>query len=747
MKPHIEVSTVERTGIAPEDESSFTIRNSPAAFEILSAGIYTDGIAAVIRELSCNAFDAHVEAGKADEPFEIHLPNKLEPWLSIKDNGIGLSDTNVRGLYTTYFLSTKEGTNEQIGEKGLGSKSPFAYSDTFDVISRFEGIMQMYTVYLNEQRMPTITKMGDAIATDESNGLEVKITIKEEDFYEFAETTAKILKYFPVRPTIKGSARFEFDNLPEDRYEGDGYFTSRGDRWASDKFTAVMGNVPYRVDTDKVNKLLTGAEREFLNAYKIVAFFPLGDLATAASREEIQYGKRSVSNLVDMIKKARVDFLQRTDEDMVEMTKDIDDRWEAYCLLADKFDNVRSLLDIASDFKWSADIVNEWIESDGRIDFMTPDYHTMVCYQGGRARALRRKDYTNNSVPHSATIVPQMHHDVVVLMDVRVRSSLRLNQYLHTLDGRDNVITITQTREKTIQERQPNLKKIDYKADFDATIAGIGNPKVVKLSEVSTDVKATYTGKRSVGLTFNKFLSEWYPNNGRSRRPGWQVVDAPDVGEKCIYMLVETMSKKMALRDGTVKDWSHRSAATKVKSMLSVINAVKGTNYKATEVYGLTKKVVKSIKDNTDWTNIFDLFEESANEMVHVYDYFANKNATPRDNGIKDMVFHHRFKKVCEKYLHEDSYFRTELVPFFEQDELMRAELKRLSEDNITTIRNLGTEVNLEGFNDLAEPKSLFDYKVVLDKYPMLRLVGYNTMMSDVEILFNYIADVDAKNA
>ena len=87
MKPHIEVSTVERTGIAPEDESSFTIRNSPAAFEILSAGIYTDGIAAVIRELSCNAFDAHVEAGKADEPFEIHLPNKLEPWLSIKDNG------------------------------------------------------------------------------------------------------------------------------------------------------------------------------------------------------------------------------------------------------------------------------------------------------------------------------------------------------------------------------------------------------------------------------------------------------------------------------------------------------------------------------------------------------------------------------------------------------------------------------------------------------------------------------------
>ena len=49
MKPHIELSTVERTGIAPEDESAFTIRNSPAAFEILSAGIYTDGIAAVIR--------------------------------------------------------------------------------------------------------------------------------------------------------------------------------------------------------------------------------------------------------------------------------------------------------------------------------------------------------------------------------------------------------------------------------------------------------------------------------------------------------------------------------------------------------------------------------------------------------------------------------------------------------------------------------------------------------------------------
>ena len=61
----------------------FRIRNSAKAFNILSSGLYANKIRAIIRELSCNAVDSHVAAGKADVPFEIHLPNSLDPFSSL----------------------------------------------------------------------------------------------------------------------------------------------------------------------------------------------------------------------------------------------------------------------------------------------------------------------------------------------------------------------------------------------------------------------------------------------------------------------------------------------------------------------------------------------------------------------------------------------------------------------------------------------------------------------------------------
>jgi hypothetical protein len=75
------LSNVAETG-------EFRIRNSSKAFGILSSGLYSNKIKAIIRELSCNAVDSHVAADKKDVPFTIHLPTKLEPWFSIRDYGL-----------------------------------------------------------------------------------------------------------------------------------------------------------------------------------------------------------------------------------------------------------------------------------------------------------------------------------------------------------------------------------------------------------------------------------------------------------------------------------------------------------------------------------------------------------------------------------------------------------------------------------------------------------------------------------
>ena len=124
----VTLSNVGNTG-------EFKIKNSLKAFQILSSGLYSNKIKEIIRELSTNALDSHRAAGTVDTPFEVHLPTILVPYFSVRDYGTGLTDQEIESIYTTYFESTKTNSNEYIGALGLGSKSPFSYTDNFTVTS------------------------------------------------------------------------------------------------------------------------------------------------------------------------------------------------------------------------------------------------------------------------------------------------------------------------------------------------------------------------------------------------------------------------------------------------------------------------------------------------------------------------------------------------------------------------------------------------------------------------------------
>ena len=101
-RPNIKVKTSETF-----ESQNFRIESSPEAFRILSDGLYSNKIKAVIRELSTNAVDSLVDAGTTDFGFEVHLPTSLSPEFYIRDFGTGLSHEDVVGLYTTYFSSNK----------------------------------------------------------------------------------------------------------------------------------------------------------------------------------------------------------------------------------------------------------------------------------------------------------------------------------------------------------------------------------------------------------------------------------------------------------------------------------------------------------------------------------------------------------------------------------------------------------------------------------------------------------------
>lgn len=161
----------------------FTIEANGIAFRSLIDGLYSNKILAVIRELCSNARDSHI-AAKQDKPFTVTIPTSLDPTFSVRDYGTSLSHEDVFGLYTTIFQSSKRDTNEQTGQLGLGSKSPFAYTDSFSVKTWLNGERRVYLAHLATDGVPALTHVSTT-PSDEPQGLEVTFAAKREDMRAF----------------------------------------------------------------------------------------------------------------------------------------------------------------------------------------------------------------------------------------------------------------------------------------------------------------------------------------------------------------------------------------------------------------------------------------------------------------------------------------------------------------------------------------------------------------------------------
>ena len=264
----------------------FRIRNSAKAFSILSSGLYANKIRAIIRELSCNAVDSHVAAGKTGTPFDVHLPNSLEPWFSIRDYGTGLSHDQVTNIYTTYFESTKTDSNAFIGALGLGSKSPFSYTDNFTVTANKDGSKRIYTAFINDQGVPSIALMSDN-DTDEPNGVEVKFSVNDRyDFSKFKEEAAIVYKHFKLRPVVSGASGFTFtDPAYTDKDIIPGAHVVK--LVYREQSVAVMGNIAYPIQIPDSDNAL-GSLKSMLDC-NLELHFNIGELDFQASREGLSY--------------------------------------------------------------------------------------------------------------------------------------------------------------------------------------------------------------------------------------------------------------------------------------------------------------------------------------------------------------------------------------------------------------------------------------------------------------------------
>lgn len=335
----------------PQDlRGQFTIAANGKAFEILSSTLYQDKIGSIVREISCNAYDAHRENGTPDLPFEIHLPSIMEPFFSVKDYGIGMNTHTVENVFTSLFVSTKENSNDSVGAFGLGSKTPFAYTDTFNVVAIKDGVSRTFTMYKREDGTPIHSLLLEK-DTSEPNGVEIIMPVNNlNDRSAFARAIARQLHFFKVRPIIKGGDHsVEWQDEPTDtdilvKYNNITMF-KKGDY--RNGVVAIMGPVGYELNFQILKEKLPKYDKviTWLSNRTIRVNFNIGDVSVTPSRENLSYDNRTIKAFDRVFD----GFLEEITTAFEQKFTGFKSPWERAQFIAESNDDVGDIIKIKSD--------------------------------------------------------------------------------------------------------------------------------------------------------------------------------------------------------------------------------------------------------------------------------------------------------------------------------------------------------------------------------------------------------------
>jgi len=182
------------------DEEFFRIGDVSVILGILRSGIYSDPIKTVIQEIGTNARDAHRELDKGHVPIEVSLPTITDPYLRIRDFGPGVSPQRMKDTFIAYGCTTKSDDQDQTGGLGLGCKSPWAYSDWFEIDVVQPGLDTMmrrtYRAFIDESRVGKLVLKDHCEAPNEEQGTTIIVPVLENDFSSFRLAASRLFRWW-----------------------------------------------------------------------------------------------------------------------------------------------------------------------------------------------------------------------------------------------------------------------------------------------------------------------------------------------------------------------------------------------------------------------------------------------------------------------------------------------------------------------------------------------------------------------
>jgi len=366
VRPNVETS-------GELEEQFFSIEDQGMIFDILRNKMYSNPILAICREITSNARDAHREVGTPDVPVHIHLPNHIEEYYKVKDFGPGISPERMTNIFIKYTASTKRNDNVQTGGFGLGAKTPFAYSTSFNVLTVVDGIKYDYTCYIDETRVGKLTLLHQGPTTD-PNGTEIIIPVKSNDFQAFANNTEHACRHWKVKPLIKGG-NIAWQTI-KPIIEGTNWAIGQTTNWERTAKMIIDG-IEYPLE---LSTLRTYADAQLIDAARgnFIMYFGVGELSLSASREQIYLDKPTQNKI-----KSHLDTIAAEIKDKVnKKIESFDNLWLANVYYRKELNNAFNSLNFLGKLEWRGIPLSDsymyvncpaYVYTKGRISRKRPD--------------------------------------------------------------------------------------------------------------------------------------------------------------------------------------------------------------------------------------------------------------------------------------------------------------------------------------------------------------------------------------
>ena len=702
------VSNVEGIG-------EFRIRNSSKAFSILSSGLYANKIRAIIRELSCNALDSHVSAGFPDKPFDVHLPTSLDPHFSIRDYGVGLNHEQVSNIYTTYFESTKTDSNDFVGALGLGSKSPFSYTDNFTVIAIRNGVKGIYTAFINELGIPNIALMMQE-NTEEPNGIEVKFAISDQsDYYKFRREADEVYLHFPVKPNIL-NADFQFSSK---EYETEniipGVHCYKNTRRGS---VAIMGNIAYPIEIPQADKVL-GKLSHLLNC-SLEMHFQIGELDFQASREGLSYIPMTVAAIRNKLECLNKEIKNKLKTEV----NNISNLWDKAVFLLNKRDHPL----------WKS-AVEEYVDKASLPTYLPPHYYRTASFK------ITVKDLANKwniqliQVYNSYSGVFRSQPDKEWIKSAtNVSGAYEEVWEIHVTD--DSMFFVNDHGKGAIERVKYNYrtKSIDQKsswiispaddtkpADYKGFFAEIFEPPESRRQLISSlEKKPTVKRNTNIGVLYLS-KNSLYANHGDfSWNQKGKISDLPEKnGDSVITYYYVPLSGYNMISEYGFKD---------VKDLAVLLN--KNTLFQHIKIYGVRKKDIESVKALPNWVNLETHVKEVLTKKIKDWSPLSRvwSNLTNTSSiwfrSVKEIAQlidnpNNIYKKFINEFepVDKQSTDQYNLTALFNKFSIEVPNLETISKSYQNTVEEIHKEYPLLEYisNISVDPRAIADYINAVD--------------------------------